>query len=40
MLMDLPQNPGLSPTENLWEVLEKALQGGHSLPSSQGIGEK
>ena len=36
-----PQSPDLSPTENLWDVLEKALHSGPTLPSSiQDLGEK
>ena len=36
-----PQSPDLNPTENLWDVLEKALHSGPTRPSSvQDLGEK
>ena len=37
----LPQSPDINPTENLWDVLEKTLHSGPTLPSSiQDLGEK
>ena len=36
-----PQIPDLNPVENLWDVLEKTLRSGLTLPSSiQDLGEK
>lgn len=36
-----PQSPDLNPTESLWDMLKKALRGGHTLPSSvQDPGER
>ncbi|KAI2652477.1 RNA-directed DNA polymerase from mobile element jockey [Labeo rohita] len=32
--MDWPQSPDLNPNENLWDVLEKTLRSGPTLPSS------
>ena len=39
--MDWPPESRLNPIENLWDVLEKTLHSGPTLPSSlQDLGEK
>lgn len=36
-----PQSPDINPTDNFWEVIEKALHSGLTIPSStQDLGEK